>query len=176
MYEPKHCEVITGDLLACPDEMIVHQCNCMNTGVVGGIAGLIFARHPEADPHRNHPGVPSEPGSAEFCVSPFRPIVANLYGQVNPGGPSEDPGDPDHPDARYNLFKQALRLFGNTIIGVKDEIWRDRHDEVTIGFPWQIGCGIAGGDWDGRYFPLIDRFAGEMAAYGFKVHIYKLPE
>jgi hypothetical protein len=38
-------------------------------------------------------------------------------------------------------------------------------------FPWRIGCGAAGGDWD-LYLELIEKFSNEIDG---EVRIYKLP-
>ena len=168
-YEPKHCEMVTGDLLEAPDTMIVHQCNCVSTGRAAGIARLIFDRFPYADCYSEDRG-PREPGTVELILAGGgRPIV-NLFGQFLPGGPSDN----ESSDQRYDWFKQALDLLGNTVINLIDELWPGQ--EVTIAFPHQIGCGIAGGDWDGRYLPLLDQFAEALAKHGIKVRIYKLPE
>lgn len=168
-YEPKHCEIVTGDLLAAPDTMIVHQCNCTSTGQAGGIARLIFDRFPFADCYTEENE--REPGTAAICVAgPEKLTVVNLFGQHHPGGPSEE----ETPDQRFDWFKQALNVFGNALLNLRDEIWAE--EEVTIAFPWQIGCGIAGGDWDGRYLPLIDKFAEALAKHNIKVRIYRLPE
>lgn len=42
----------------------------------------------------------------------------------------------------------------------------------TINMPWQIGCGMAGGDWD-EYLKVINEFA-ENLPLNIKIKIWRL--
>ena len=45
-------------------------------------------------------------------------------------------------------------------------------DLESIAFPWRIGCGAAGGDWE-RYLGKITNFANYVAEKGVQVRIYR---
>ncbi len=44
----------------------------------------------------------------------------------------------------------------------------------SIAFPYEIGCGLAGGHWP-DYLLALEAFAEEARAKGVKVVIYRLP-
>lgn len=87
-----------------------------------------------------------------------RRLVINLYGQLFPGRPS--PG-PDSADARLGAFEQAL---------MQIEAVPDLH---SVGFPFGIGRGLAGGIWD-KYYNLLEAFDARIAVKA-SVTLYKLP-
>lgn len=98
--------------------------------------------------------------------------VFNLYGQWYGGGPSEDQddlGDLDHPQNRVKHLWKALWDIDN----LSAKILKPRD---VIALPYNIGCGIAGGNWERDYEPLIDKFAKKMWDRGVKVIVVKLPE
>lgn len=80
-----------------------------------------------------------------------------MFAQYAPGKPR--PG-PDSTDARTAAFLSCL-----------DHIATIPHI-VSVAFPFQIGSGLAGGDWD-NYRGMIDRFAAENPL--IRVAIYTLP-
>jgi O-acetyl-ADP-ribose deacetylase (regulator of RNase III) len=125
-----------GDLLEADVDVIVHQTNCISKGW-SGLAYAIFTQHPEANTYLENPR-PYMFGAWEmFKVdgAPYK-VVANLYGQLYPGYAS------NHKDTvplRYEAFCEAL-----------DGIMREvrRRGLTSIAFPENIGCGLAGGDWE----------------------------
>ena len=62
---------------------------------------------------------------------------------------------------REGYFKRCLGLIGDKIEGLE-----------SIAFPWQIGCGLAGGEWK-VYEGMIKEFAESYP--DVSVVIYKLP-
>ena len=82
-----------------------------------------------------------------------------MYAQYEPGKPSKY-GD-DSLEMREGWFKRCLTLIGERIRGLE-----------SIAFPWQIGSGLAGGDWN-VYEGMIKGFAESHP--NVKVVIYKLP-
>lgn len=161
--------LVEGDLLESDDRYIVHQCNCV-TRTAGGIAKVIFARFPWADVYSERDGRPGfRPGQrpGEIIVrgdGEGQRFVINLFGQINGGGP-RDRGDEDSENARRRMFLDGLFKIS--------KIGDDLH---SIGFPWCIGCGIAGGDWGGFYEPAINRFADFLSdRFGTIVRVYRLP-
>lgn len=124
---------VYGDLVN--DEkykIFCHQTNCR--GVMGaGIAAQIKSKYPVVA-HRN----------AEYCkrknilgtILPIRVsatrICVNIYGQDGYGR--------DRRYTDYDAFKRALGDFAARV--------KTQPAEWSIGFPYRIGCGLAGGGWE----------------------------
>ena len=80
-----------------------------------------------------------------------------MFGQVNPGKP-KIPDDPiDGFQVRKKYFVECLKKIGEM-------------NPKSVAMPWEIGCGMAGGDWE-FYKKVIDKFSES-----YKVVLYKLPE
>ena len=47
--------------------------------------------------------------------------------------------------------------------------YKFKKETLTIGFPYKIGCGLAGGDWNIVYNIIEEEFSGN-----YNVKIYKL--
>ena len=173
-------ELIRGDLLDSDATYIVHQCNCMSTGQAAGIAKVIFERFPWADCYGRRVGlrppvIGQMPGDIQVCGGRGdERFVVNLFGQFYPGGPSLQLREIDHPSCRRGWFN----------VGVSNiqQMFADKYyieeplDGVSVAFPWQIGCGIAGGDWEGYYLPRIDELAAGLEKMGVRTLIYRLPD
>ncbi len=124
---------VIGDILDCNETYIVHQCNCV-TVTAAGLAYHIFKRFPESDVYHNNPRK-RIPGTIEI-----RGRVIALYGQHNPGiGAFNEP--------REMWFKECL-----------DELDKYLKPGDTVAFPFQIGCGLACGNWN-NYYKMIETFA-----------------
>lgn len=152
---------IEGDLLDCPQaDLIAQQCNCLT--VRGhGLSAAISARFPAADCYaRRRPvgkrnlAVPEDrgkPGTAQIVDNK----VVNLFGQWRPGKVNANYFDayPEFPlraetvDARAAWFRAALEDMARQLTKPK----------TLIAFPYQIGCGLAGGDWR-RYLMILRDF------------------
>jgi hypothetical protein len=85
--------------------------------------------------------------------------VINMFGQVYPGPPRYPDDSTDGCLARKKLFFSCLKQ-----ISLIDDL-------SSIAFPWMIGCGLAGGDWE-FYHNLIDKFADHVKSKA-NVFIYK---
>lgn len=148
-----------GDLLSSQCDVICHQTNCV--GLMGsGIAKAIRAEYPEAydalskryDSHR---------GAATLGECDFVPVVrdnnikyvVNCYGQY-----SCYPRNQVHTNyaALQNCFDLIKEKFAGT--------------GYIIGFPYKIGCGLAGGDWDIVYSMIEKNFAGDE----WRIEIWRL--
>src|SRR5271169_146147 len=140
---PKNLIYRTGDVLTSKEDYIVHQCNCITT-TSAGIARVIGSKFPYAAPYSNrrpNPSNPSrclaedisKPGTIQVWRSPTgdTPNFIGLYAQYDPGKPSGE----DSESARQEWFRYCLTLI-EKVSGVK-----------SIAMPWQIGCGLAGGNW-----------------------------
>ena len=83
--------------------------------------------------------------------------IINMMAQFNPGKPHKDDDPLDGYQVRKSYFISCMKLIGE----LKPE---------SVAFPWQIGCGLAGGNWD-FYKKVIDKFSES-----YNIVLYKLPE
>jgi O-acetyl-ADP-ribose deacetylase (regulator of RNase III) len=141
--QPKNLIYKSGDLLTAKEEYIIHQCNCTSS-TAAGLAQAITTKFPYAAPythrrpnpaHRSRclPEDASKPGTIQVWRSPSAdsPHFIGLYAQQGPGKPY----GVDSRSAREEWFRYCLGLI-------------EKISEVkSVAFPWQIGCGLAGGDW-----------------------------
>ena len=146
-------EVVTGDLLACAEKYLCHQTNCVTTRSKH-LAKSVFTRFPYADIYRTRtkhsfPGSIIVKGDGQD-----QRFVVNMLGQYYPGyaRPKKD-----SKQTRLSHFSSCLEKMKSL--------------EGDFAFPWRIGCGAAGGDWD-LYLKLIEKFENDIAG---DVSIYKLP-
>ena len=120
-----------GDILNATETVIAHQVNCR--GVIGGLAADIFAKWPDAGNDYKQLierlpnagillGMPQLTGQQKDGH-----IIANLYGQYNPGA-----------DYRPYTLAKALMVLGGLA----------RQDGWSVALPYKLSCGICGGDWD----------------------------
>ena len=133
-------KIIYGNLLDFPNgiDFIAHSCNTQN--VMGaGIARQIKDRYPlayEADCHAMHEDEVGL-GSYSFAWTDATQTkgIYNMYSQDKLGGERA---------VDYEGFYLALQNVANHIE------WQDKHDDEisSLGLPWMISCGLAGGSWN----------------------------
>ena len=123
-----------GDLLSGKYDIICHQVNCQ--GVMGaGLAKQIKYKYPEVfDDY------------VEFCVEDA-PLGTSAITQLNNGKLcismfAQDKYGRDRCYTDYVAFDNCLNMIALYI--------QTHHlsSETTIAFPYKIGCGLAGGDWE----------------------------
>jgi hypothetical protein len=153
--------IFEGNLLDAHTKYIAHQTNCV-TNKAAHLAAAVFARYPHADVYSgrviyDEPGTIIVKGNGED-----ERLVINMFGQFYPGKPRYADSAKDGYFVRRKYFFSCLKE-----VSLIDDL-------DSIAFPWGIGCGAAGGDWD-FYHGLIDKFAEHMK-YKADVFIYKLPE
>jgi O-acetyl-ADP-ribose deacetylase (regulator of RNase III) len=139
-----------GDLLESKADFIAHQCNCITTKSKG-LSSLIFETFPYADIYSSR-SKPDKLGTIIVCGNgQDQRFVINMLAQYYPGKPKYDlgkkprsyPGQQpkysrDSEERRLAAFQQCL----------------DRIAEIpnisgkTVAFPYGIGCGLAGGNWE----------------------------
>lgn len=146
-------QIVQGNLLDADDrDIILQQVNCC--GVMGsGIAKQIRERYPEiynsykyfCDSHRILRQ--SLLGKVHYYSTPEY-VIANCFGQYSYGR-----------DGRQYTDYDALRECFTTVACNKAE---------RIGIPFQIGCGLGGGDWEVVYNMICEIFDG------IDVKIYKI--
>lgn len=153
---------VEGNLLTYPGlQVIGHQTNCL--GVMGaGIAKQIKAKNPELFKAYNHlckdvtksPDPHSLLGKVQILkTDDGKQYVANIFGEYSfceSVAPFEEGGKPRHTD--YDALKEALHRL---------HTWLVLEDKETVGIPYKLGCGLAGGDWDGVVYPMIKEEFGD---------------
>ena len=146
-----------GDLLESDCTMIVHQVNCQ--GVMGsGIAKQIREKFPYAYERYmlRHKQKQQELGKIDCCLCGDKMIV-NFYSQYN-----YLPRGIRHTD--YDAFRKCIRS-----LKVQLSLAGATPKSFKIGFPYKIGCGLGGGDWDIIEGIIKDEFDSE-----WEVEIWKL--
>lgn len=148
----KECDLLESDC-----KYIVHQTNCITTNAAG-LAKILFEKYPHANIYKDRKS-PDIPGTIKICGNgENQRYIINLMGQYYPGR------DRDAPLKRKQWFFQGLRNIANI------------DDIQNIGFPYEIGCGLAGGNWD-EYYKMITIFADYIFNKDkTQVIICKLPE
>lgn len=128
----------SGDLAKDPTLVKVHQVNCQ--GVMGsGVAKSIRAEYPKVYKAYKRLCETKDTsellGNAQFVDVGFNTVVVNLFGQLNYGrnGLYTD----------YKALKRALKEIKYVLTYVSDYIF---YDEMA--FPYMIGCGLGGGNWN----------------------------
>lgn len=152
-------EIVTGDLFDAKEKYLVHQCNCV-TNSAAHLAADMFERFPHSDIYtlRTEPDKPGHiiirgDGKNE------RYVVA-LLGQYYPGRPKYPKSTLDGLAPREKYFYNALLRLAAV------------PDLESVAFPWRIGCGAAGGDWE-HYLGTINNFAQYVGQKGVNVRIYR---
>ena len=157
--------VLDDSLLARVDA-IAQQSNCV--GCDGrGLAQGIAAKFPWACayaqrrrmPPANKFAIPEDrpkPGTIDARRGPSgTPLVINMFSQYEMGGPGKyrrvefPPGVSDLAPQREAWFAQCLQAISQLPTASRPR---------SLAFPHQIGCGLAGGNWD-RYERMIADFA-----------------
>ena len=152
--------IVSGNLFDSQTKNIAHQTNCV-TNRSAHLAASMFARYPYADVYTGRK-IPNVPGTIVVCGNGNdQRFVINMMAQFYPGKPRFPNSSKDGYDVRCKYFYSCLK-----------EIATIPYLE-SIAFPWGIGCGAAGGNWE-YYHGLIDRFAKYIDnLHGYKTFVYK---
>lgn len=155
-------EFVTGSLLDSKEKFIVHQANCVSH-YASGIAAAIFSKFPYSDIYTSRMES-DKPGTIIVKGNGLdQRYVVNLMGQFYPGSFSDD--EIDNEKARQVYFHHALIRLAKT------------PNLESIAFNYKIGCGIAGGDWNGYYLGTLENFADYVwKNQGAKTFIYQREE
>lgn len=137
-------KTIIGDLLEAKEQYIAHQCNCVSKGSAG-LAYFLFKQFPYANIYQMRTSH-SIPGTIHIAGDGIdNRYVINMFSQYYPGH-YFDYYTNDNYDIRKHYFYKCLTNIAN-ISNIN-----------SIAFPYKIGCGIAGGDWE-DYLKMINDFA-----------------
>jgi len=164
-------KIIQADLLTTKIKYIAHQCNCL-TIRSHGLSKYIADNYPWADIYKSRKAIGRRncaieknrdiPGTVKIIHSQNNTkAVICMFGQWAPSVPQKYKSYPNYEidtyDNRAKWFEQCL----NQMKTIKTK---------SIAFPWKIGCGLAGGDWN-LYKKLLEDFEKES---GIEVVLYKL--
>lgn len=138
---------IHGDLLRQPVDIIAHQTNCI--GVMGaGIALQIKQQLLTSNEYQKYVSKCKEfgaelMGQAQLLQAPDGRIIANCFAQKMPQskGRATD----------YDALMHSIAKVRNYA----------KMNEMTVGVPGLIGCGLAGGDWNIVRDMLYKLFGGK---------------
>lgn len=151
--------IINQSLLEANTKYIAHQCNCKSNNFAG-LAKSIFTKFPYSNTYKdriytgyNFPGRIDVLGNGEE-----NRFVINMYVQFWPGKPGKDIYDTN--EYRIKYLKQCLSKIAEI------------SDLESIGFPYNLGCGLAGGNWK-EYSEVLEIFAAYVAKKNVKVLWYK---
>jgi len=148
-------EIIQGDILTTDCQYICHQTNCTSNGSAAGLAKVIFNVYPEADIYKNRVNQ-DDPGKIIIIGK-----VINMNAQIYPSKPKYHDSPKDGFRVRERYFKSCL-----------DQI-AEIPDLESVAFPWFIGCGLAGGQWE-TYFEMLTNFESSLNTIkNVRVKLYK---
>lgn len=131
-------KTIVGDIIEIQRGVIVHQTNCM--GIMGGgLAAQIRKKWPHVNAMYEEycdlasgERSPRLLGTVQFVpVNPYL-TVANAFGQLDTSGYSGECAT--NYLALAECMKCIAKVYDNKLLDVY--------------FPYKIGCGLGGGDWD----------------------------
>jgi O-acetyl-ADP-ribose deacetylase (regulator of RNase III) len=154
--------IVEGNLFDSDAQYIVHQCNCI-TWASAHLAGEVFRHYPWSDIYTQRKGTDYRDTPGEIIIrgngKDQRYVIAVL-GQYYPGKPRYPNSKLDGAEARKGYFFSGLKKIIE-IPGLK-----------SIAFPWGIGCGAAGGDWN-FYHELIKKFAAAIPTVDVRIYHLK---
>ncbi len=152
-------EIVTGDIFEATEKYLCHQCNCV-TNKAAHLAKDIFEKFPHADIYTPRTE-PDKPGHIIIRGNgQDQRFVVALLGQYYPGRPKYPLSTLDGQAARQKYFYHSLLRLAKV------------DDLESVAFPWRIGCGAAGGNWE-HYLGTITNFAQYVDEKGVKVRIYR---
>jgi hypothetical protein len=153
--------IIRGDLLDDSNGItyIIQQSNCLTVSA-HGLSQTIIDRYGKwADPYggrrregRRNLAVLSDrdtPGTFKLLRDPENdksPVIVCLFAQYVPGIPGKYK---TYPKWEIDTYQNRLKWFGSSLRAFIDSL-KTSHEPgriLKLGFPYKIGCGLAGGKW-----------------------------
>lgn len=127
-----------------------HQCNCF-CRMGRGIAPLLAKANPDVRKVDNATGVGDKDKLGTFTVADTEgfPLLFNVYGQYHWAKFKVAP----HRNTDYEALESGLDYVKKALVATARYRGQER---ITLGLPL-IGCGLAGGDWDGVVLPMIKK-------------------
>ena len=156
-------EIVTGDIFESKEKYLLHQTNCV-TNKAAHLSKDVFSKYPWADIYARRYAEDIKDTPGQIMVrgdGADKRYVINLLGQYYPGKPKFPTSALDGTKVREKYFHQCLLRVAKI------------ENLESVAFPWRIGCGAAGGDWE-HYLGIITNFAQYVSAtQNAKVIIYK---
>lgn len=173
---------LEGDLLTFQCDYIVQQCNCL-TVRSHGLSESLEKRYPYAMVYSKRRGIGrrnltvpedrDQPGSYKLFPDDQKigPTVVALFGQWRPGRlgttyfnsyPESNPTETA--TTRLSWFRHSLFEFGSYL-------WK-LNKKVKIALPYEIGCGLAGGNWEDYHLILV-QWTNNLPS-GIEVYLVRL--
>jgi len=173
--------IIEGNLLESGEPVIVQQLNCLCCKG-HGLSQVIATRYPYADVYslrrpavgKKNIAIPTDHGVPGTIVvsrpidssdeTTKNPIVVGLFGQYDYGKPGVSPRSSlsqDNYKLRCEWFKSCLDKLREFL---------SEAGVTSVGVPYQIGCGLGGGNWN-DYQKMLEEFAQDAP---FQVNLYRL--
>lgn len=138
-------KLIGGDLLQATEQYIAHQVNCVTQGSAAGLARSLFKKYPYSDVYKNRVDK-SLPGTITIHGDGVNNrYIINMYSQYYPGKFNNSFLN-DNQSVREQYFTSSLKEISKI------------EDIKNIAFPYQVGCGLAGGNWE-KYLNMLQDFA-----------------
>jgi len=135
-------KIVNGDLLESECTIIAHQCNC-KTQSSAGLSKAIFTKFPYSDAYSERTN-PDTPGTIDIRGNgQDKRYVANMFAQYYPSFPK---WKNDTAELRKQWFRKCLDYISG-FIQENYIIPESLTENVSVGFPYLIGCGLAGGKW-----------------------------
>lgn len=132
---------VQGNLLTSDCNFIAHQCNCLGA-FGGGIAGQIRTVLPEMYKAFKEDTRKAEEKLGGICYAQTSSYIGfNLYGQYYFGGRDPSGKDTIYP-ALTMAFDKMMKMIPQLAMVKGINV-----DDIKIGVPYLMGCGLAGGDW-----------------------------
>jgi O-acetyl-ADP-ribose deacetylase (regulator of RNase III) len=140
-------EVVRGNLLYAPQQVIAHQTNC-NGIMGGGVAKQIRKKYPAMYVTYVARCITKRCLGTTQLVEVSDGYIANVFGQNSAG-------------TDYDSLESAF-----------NELIRQMHELelTTLAMPYKTGCGLGGGDWNTVYGIIENCFDN----VGIKVSLYKM--
>jgi O-acetyl-ADP-ribose deacetylase (regulator of RNase III) len=171
---------VEGDLFESKEKYIVHQCNCVTTRAAH-LAYHMFKQFPYADVYSPRAGKGGDAAHADSVLDPEAELqpYEDKPGDIIIRGNGEDqryviallgqyfPGAVRYPDSKKDGVKARQKYFYHGL-------WKIAQipSLESVAFPYGIGCGAAGGDWN-IYYRILQNFAGYLDGKA-DVYIYRL--
>ena len=151
---------VDGDILDQNVDYIAHQTNCISAGS-SGLARAIFDKYPESNLYQ-------ERASGNYFHKPGHiylrktsgPTIINMMAQFAPG---ITPFNVKLSDIQFTETSELRMVW---FLSCLDKMCL--LNGSSIAFPYKIGCGLAGGNWD-SYKKAIDDFADSCGKIVFIV-------
>lgn len=148
--------IIEANILTAQTKYIAHQTNCISKSSAG-VAKCIFTKFPYADTYKNRLKADKLGTIKIMGDGKEQRYVINMNAQVYPG-----PSNKDNSGERLEAFDKCLSHIA------------DIPELESIAFPFNIGCGLAGGNWE-HYLIVLEKFAVVIEkSQNAKTYLFKL--